>query len=82
MAYLDELARLVKKCKTMSRKACTAARGKGGKRGRDEVGIDMWKERGTRVCLILASQLIEMKVRFLLCVSRSLLIMMHTLTFA
>ena len=63
MAYLDELVRLVKKCKQMSRKACTAARVKGGKKGRDEVGIDMWKERGTRVCLILASQLIEMKVR-------------------
>ena len=26
---------------------------------------EMWKERGARVCLILASQLIEMKVRFI-----------------
>lgn len=25
---------------------------------------EMWKERGARVCLILASQLIEMKVRY------------------
>ena len=77
MAYVDELTRLIMRCKVMSRKACTgltvkvgttgvgasAGEGKGKKvKARDEVAIDMWKERGTRVCLILASQLIEMKV--------------------
>lgn len=91
MAYVDELTRLIMRCKVMSRKACTgltvkvgtagtgtgtatgagagtgtgAGEGKGKKvKARDEVAIDMWKERGTRVCLILASQLIEMKVPF------------------
>lgn len=79
MAYLDDLVRLVKRCKKGSRKACSGSGGSGvgvgagksekgnvkkeGKKGgRDEVAIDMWKERGTRLCLILASQLIEMKV--------------------
>ena len=29
----------------------------------EDPGVSMWKERGARVCLIMASQLIEMKVR-------------------
>lgn len=84
MGYLDELTRLVRRCKVMSRKACTGLHVKESmpagqvatttttivtgqakvkkSKGRDEIAIDMWKERGTRVCLILASQLIEMKV--------------------
>ncbi|KAJ3481257.1 hypothetical protein NLI96_g7781 [Meripilus lineatus] len=75
MAYVDELTRLIMRCKVMSRKACTgltvkvgtagtgtgtatgagagtgtgAGEGKGKKvKARDEVAIDMWKERGTR----------------------------------
>ena len=55
MGYLDALAALLNRCKVQSRAA---------QRRRDKAGSEMWKERGARVCLILASQLIEMKVRF------------------
>ncbi|KAJ6591504.1 hypothetical protein DFH09DRAFT_907373 [Mycena vulgaris] len=50
MAYLDALHALLRKCKTRSRRA------KG-----EPTAVAMWKERGARVCLILASQLMEMK---------------------
>ena len=53
MGYLDALAALLKRCKLQARDA---------QRRRDSTGSEMWKERGARVCLILASQLIEMKV--------------------
>ncbi|KAL4248106.1 hypothetical protein ABKN59_007783 [Abortiporus biennis] len=55
MGYLDELSALVKRCQKMSRKVTK------GKKARDEAVVAMWKERGARVCLIMASQLIEMK---------------------
>lgn len=48
LGYLDALSPLLKKCKFRARVSSEAA---------------MWKERGTRVCLIIASQLVEMKVR-------------------
>lgn len=51
MGYLDALNALLKKCRTKARMA-----------KKDEVGRAMWQERGARVCLIIASQLIEMKV--------------------
>jgi hypothetical protein len=51
MGYLDALTALLKKCRGKAR----AARG-------DETIRAMWQERGARVCLIMASQLIEMKV--------------------
>ena len=54
MAYLDALSALLRKCKSRSRRA----------RG-DQAAVAMWKERGARLCLILASQLVEMKVRSL-----------------
>ena len=54
MAYLDALAALLARCKRKARAA--SAR----KDGPTEA---MWTERGARVCLIIASQLIEMKVR-------------------
>jgi len=50
MGYLDALTALLKKCRGKAR----AARG-------DETIRAMWQERGARVCLIMASQLIEMK---------------------
>ena len=52
MGYLDALIGILKKCKSKARQA------KG-----DTTTSTMWKERGSRVCLIVASQLIEMKVR-------------------
>ncbi|KAJ7429883.1 hypothetical protein B0H11DRAFT_1981672 [Mycena galericulata] len=50
MAYLDALYALLRKCKSRSRRA------KG-----EPTAVAMWKERGARICLIIASQLIEMK---------------------
>ncbi|KAJ7066551.1 hypothetical protein C8F01DRAFT_1248551 [Mycena amicta] len=50
MGYLDALYALLRKCKTRSRRA-----------GGDVSVVAMWKERGARVCLIMASQLVEMK---------------------
>ena len=52
LAYLDALAALLRRCKAEAR----AAR-------RDPAAAAMWTERGARVCLIIASQLLEMKVR-------------------
>jgi len=48
LGYLDALSPLLKKCKVRARAA-------------ESGGAAMWKERGTRVCLTIASQLIEMK---------------------
>jgi len=60
MAYLDALSALLRKCRTKARLA------KG-----DTATMAMWQERGARVCLIIASQLVEMKVflspRFVSC---------------
>ena len=52
MGYLDALAALLHRCKRKARAAKT-----------DAATAAMWTERGARVCLIIASQLIEMKVR-------------------
>ncbi|KAF7794258.1 hypothetical protein EIP86_005391 [Pleurotus ostreatoroseus] len=52
MGYLDALALLLARCKTQAR---------GASRKHDPSGVAMWKERGARMCLIIASQLIEMK---------------------
>lgn len=54
MGYLDALVALLRRSKTRARQA--SAR-------RDTTTHAMWKERGARLCLIVASQLIEMKVR-------------------
>lgn len=53
MGYLDALNGLLKKCRSKAR-------------GIDAVRA-MWQERGARVCLIMASQLVEMKVGSFLC---------------
>ena len=53
MGYLDALYALLKKCKMKCRQS-----------GNDPILVPMWKERGARVCLIIASQLVEMKVWF------------------
>ncbi|KAJ6619835.1 hypothetical protein B0H10DRAFT_2163687 [Mycena sp. CBHHK59/15] len=50
MAYLDALYALLRKCKSRARQA------KG-----EPTAVAMWKERGARMCLIIASQLMEMK---------------------
>ncbi|KAJ6581568.1 hypothetical protein B0H19DRAFT_930624 [Mycena capillaripes] len=50
MAYLDSLYALLRKCKVRSRRA------KG-----EAIAVAMWKERGARICLIIASQFMEMK---------------------
>jgi hypothetical protein len=54
MGYLDVLNALLKKCRTKCRQS-----------GNDPTLVPMWKERGARVCLIIASQLVEMKVRLI-----------------
>jgi hypothetical protein len=54
MSYLDSLCLLLRKCKSKSRIS--------GKKD-DDASVAMWKERGSRISLIIASQLIEMKVR-------------------
>lgn len=53
MGYVDALVGLLGLSKTKAR----AADAKG-----DSMTSGMWKERGARICLIMASQLIEMKV--------------------
>lgn len=55
MAYLDALSALLKKCRTQCRQA-----------GGDATLVPMWKERGARVALILATQMVEMQVRHFL----------------
>ncbi|KAF9466097.1 hypothetical protein BDZ94DRAFT_1295975, partial [Collybia nuda] len=50
MGYLDSLSMLLQRCKSGAR----AAKG-------DAATVSMWKERGARICLITASQLMEMK---------------------
>ncbi|KAF8967618.1 hypothetical protein BDZ97DRAFT_1755730 [Flammula alnicola] len=50
MGYLDALNALLKKCRTKCRQS-----------GDDATLVPMWKERGARVCLIMASQMVEMK---------------------
>jgi len=50
MGYLDALYALLKKCRMKCRQS-----------GNDPTLVPMWKERGARVCLIIASQLVEMK---------------------
>lgn len=57
MGYLDALTALLRKCKRKAREAKDTKEGDTAQEVRD-----MWKERGARVCLILASQLVEMKV--------------------
>ncbi|KZT09985.1 uncharacterized protein LAESUDRAFT_722128 [Laetiporus sulphureus 93-53] len=52
MGYLDALSVLLRDCKLKARKASEKS---------DTVGSGMWQERGARVCLIIASQLVEMK---------------------
>lgn len=64
MGYLDELRALLGRCKRMARRACTGGV-KGKTLARDDQAVEMWKERGARICLIMASQLVEMKVQSL-----------------
>lgn len=52
MGYLDALNALLNKCKTKARSATS----------KDTTTISMWKERGARICLMIASQMVEMKV--------------------
>ncbi|KAL4259902.1 Trafficking protein particle complex subunit 12 [Pleurotus pulmonarius] len=49
MSYLDALNVLLQKCRISARGA------------KDDITVSMWKERGARMCLIIASQLVEMK---------------------
>ncbi|KAI5895432.1 uncharacterized protein SCHCODRAFT_01088086 [Schizophyllum commune H4-8] len=51
MGYTDALAGLLNKCKVKARLTSR----------RDEASIEMWKERGARIALILASQMVETK---------------------
>ncbi|KIK48298.1 hypothetical protein CY34DRAFT_72176 [Suillus luteus UH-Slu-Lm8-n1] len=52
MGYLDVLYALLKKCKLQA---------KNSKAEGDESSLSMWLERAARMCLIIASQMIEMK---------------------
>ncbi|KAI5123540.1 hypothetical protein M0805_006699 [Coniferiporia weirii] len=49
VGYLDDVAALLRRCRTRARAA------------RDPAELSMWKERGARMALIVASQLVEMK---------------------
>ncbi|THH07395.1 hypothetical protein EW145_g3406 [Phellinidium pouzarii] len=49
VGYLDDLVALLRRCRSQSRMA------------RDAAERSMWKERGSRMALIVASQLVEMK---------------------
>jgi hypothetical protein len=51
MGYLDALAALLRKCKVNAKQGKT-----------DGSVMSMWKERGARVALIIATQMAEMKV--------------------
>lgn len=53
IGYLDALMILLNKCKRRARECSKVG---------SENGYNMWVERGTRITLIIASQLIEMKV--------------------
>jgi len=53
MGYLDALYALFKKCKLKA---------KTSKAEGDDASLSMWLERAARMCLIIASQMIEMKV--------------------
>ncbi|KXN87417.1 Trafficking protein particle complex subunit 12 [Leucoagaricus sp. SymC.cos] len=57
MGYLDALSALLTKCKRKAREAVAISRSEGEAQEIKE----MWKERGARISLILASQLVEMK---------------------
>ncbi|KAG6831100.1 hypothetical protein H0H92_012777 [Tricholoma furcatifolium] len=50
MGHLDALNALLRKCRTKARQEKD-----------NSTTVAMWKERGARVCLIIASQLVEMK---------------------
>ncbi|KAG6919519.1 hypothetical protein DXG01_005109 [Tephrocybe rancida] len=50
MGHLDALNALLRKCRLKARQEKA-----------NPVTVSMWKERGARVCLIIASQLVEMK---------------------
>ncbi|KAF5383712.1 hypothetical protein D9615_003662 [Tricholomella constricta] len=50
MSHLDALNALLRKCRTKARQEKANA-----------TAVSLWKERGARVCLIIASQLVEMK---------------------
>lgn len=75
MGYLDALYALLHKCKIKARQAgrqaaaLAASRASTGVDSKPAEGADgsvmttvMWKERGARICLIMASQLMEMNV--------------------
>jgi trafficking protein particle complex subunit 12 len=75
MAYLDALYALLHKCKVRARQAgrqaaALAASRAGAGASSKPVEVTegsamtsvMWKERGVRICLIMASQLMEMNV--------------------
>lgn len=59
MGYLDALSALLRKCKRKTKEASAIT----PVESEVQEMKDMWKERGARVSLILASQLVEMKVR-------------------
>lgn len=58
MGYLDALSALLRKCKRKTKEASAITQVE----SEVQEMKDMWKERGARVSLILASQLVEMKV--------------------
>jgi len=49
LGYLDDVSILHRRCKLKARTA------------KDQTDAEMWKERGARMCLVIASQLAEMK---------------------
>ncbi|KAH7908934.1 hypothetical protein BJ138DRAFT_1067966 [Hygrophoropsis aurantiaca] len=66
MGYLDALYALLRKCKAKAREARGTSiknhdKDKGVLKERDPAVLSMWLERAARVCLIIASQLVEMK---------------------
>lgn len=58
--YLDEVSALRRKCTTKAREADKARR-----KGKDDTTSAMWTERAARLGLIIASQLVDMRVCFI-----------------
>jgi trafficking protein particle complex subunit 12 len=66
VGYLDEVVGIMKECRSRAR-TCDSkeVRMKKGNEGEKEREKAMWVERAARMALIVASQLLEMGVRFI-----------------
>ena len=61
LGYWDDVGVLMGRCRRRAREGEKGKGGQGGQGGQGEKA--MWMERGARMALVAASQLVEMKVR-------------------